>query len=271
VVSVTATQGAVGATEREQARRGNLYGVLRRLRWSLGRRRESRSREGVYTAPERSLHYVRDDGERTLCGRSVRDLQLHRWASQWSLTEVEERCKRCDGLVGPRGAERHGPTTEVDILLFGLAPPWLSAAEIAAFKAEHARDEARFWSAAPAPGVTFKDPPFELATDPHRIRGTLEPSHDRVINEIYAQVRPGLRWHRIVALYQTSDHEYLAKNGRTFEGACTYGVRELEPDLLTNELKRSRVSTVPPPANDMCQACVKSLKRGNSSRSGRSR
>jgi len=234
--------------------------VLRRIRWTLGRRRESRSREGVYTAHDRALHYVLDDGERTLCGRSVRELRLHRWASQWSLTDPDERCRRCDGRVGSRGEERHGPTTEVDILIFGLAPPWLSPAELAAFRAEHARDEARFWSVAPPEGVTFNDPPFELATDPTRIRGTLETSTDKVVNEVYARVRPGLRWHRIVGLIQRSDHDYVAKFGRTYVGACTYGVRQLEPDLRTDELRPSEVSTEPPPAEELCQACVKAMK-----------
>jgi hypothetical protein len=234
--------------------------VLRRLRWFIGRRRESPSREGVYGAPLRPVHYVLEDGERTLCGRSVRDLRLHRWASQWSLTEAGDRCKRCDALVGPRGAERHGPTTEADVLLFGLAPPWLSPTELEAFKAEHARDQARFWSVPPPAGVTFMDPPFELATDPHRIRGLFEQSSDPVVNEVYAQVRDGLRWHRIVALYQRSDHAYLEARGRTYHAACTAGVYEFEGPT-SGPLQPSNVSTTPPPADQMCQACLKALKR----------
>jgi hypothetical protein len=234
--------------------------VLRRLRWSLGRRRESRSREGVYTAPERALHYVLDDGERTLCGRSVRELGLHRWASQWSLTEPDDRCRRCDALVGMRGAERHGRTTETDVLLFGLAPPWLSPAELEAFRAEHARDVARFRSVPPPDGVTFRDPPFELATDPNRIRGLFEPSTDRVVNEVYARVRPGLRWHRITDYGKRSDHEYLEMYGRTYVGACTYGVREFDRNPKTNELEPSTVSTDRPPDAELCQACRKSLE-----------
>jgi hypothetical protein len=193
--------------------------VLRRVRWFIGRRRESQSREGVCGAPLRPLQYVLEDGERTLCGRSVSELRIHRWASQWSLTESDDRCKRCDVRVGSRGAERHGPTTEADILLFGLAPPWLSPRDLRAFKAEHARDQARFQSVPPPAGVTFMDPPFEMATDPHRIRGTLESTSDRVVNEVYAQVREGLRWHRIVAVYQRSDHEYLNSIGRSYHAA----------------------------------------------------
>jgi len=185
---------------------------------------------------------------------------LHRWASQWSVTDPEERCRRCDERVGARGEERHGSTTEADILLFGLAPPWLSAAELEAFRAEHARDEARFWSPPPPEGVTFRDPPFDLATDPNRIRGTLEKSGDRVVNEIYAQVRPGLRWHRVVTLYQPNEHPGLAKFGRTAEGACTYGVRDLEIDPRTNELEPSRFSATAPPDTELCQACVKATK-----------
>ena len=215
----------------------------------------------MYSAPARLLHYVLEDGDRTLCSHSVSDLRLHRWASQWSLTEAGDRCKRCDARVGLRGAERHGPTTEADILLFGLDPPWLSPAEREAFKAEHARDQARFRSVPPPAGVTFKDPPFELATDPHRIRGTLEQSSDPVVNEVYAQVREGLRWHRIVALYQRSDHEYLESRGRTYYAACTYGVWEFESDPRTNHLQPSNVSTAPPPADQVCQACLRTLKR----------
>ncbi len=215
----------------------------------------------MYGAPLRPLHYVLEDGERTLCGRSVRDLRLHRWASQWSLTEAGDRCKRCDARVGLRGAERHGPTTEADVLLFGLEPPWLSPAESEAFKAEHARDQARFRSTPPPAGVTFKDPPFELATDPQRIRGTLEPSSDPVVNEVYAQVREGLRWHRIVALYQRSDHAYLESGGRTYYAACMYGVREFERDPRTNQLQPSNVSTTPPPEDQVCQACLRTFKR----------
>ena len=146
-------------------------------------------------------------------------------------------------------------------MVFGLDPPWLSPAERMAFKAEHARDQARFRSVPPPAGVTFKDPPFELATDPHRIRGTLEPSSDRVVNEIYAQVREGLRWHRTVALAQRSDHPYLESRGRTYLAACTYGVAEFERDPRTNQLERSNLSTTPPPADQVCQACLKTLKR----------
>jgi hypothetical protein len=235
--------------------------VLRRVRWFIGRRRENQSRQGVYSAPMRPLHYVLEDGERTLCGQPVGDLRLHRWASQWSLTDEDDRCKRCDARVGFWGAERHGPTTEADVLLFGLAPPWLSPAELEAFKAEHARDQARFRSVPPPPGVTFKDPPFELATDPHRIRGTLESLSDPVVNEVYAQVREGLRWHRIVALYQRSDHEYLESIGRSYHAACTYGVFEFERDPRTNQLEPSNVSTTPPPADQVCQACLRTLKQ----------
>lgn len=212
----------------------------------------------MYSAPLRPLHYVLEDGERTLCGHSVRDLRLHRWASQWSLTEPGRRCKRCESRVGPRGAQRHGPTTEADILLFGLEPAWLSPAEREAFRAEHARDQARFRSIPPPAGMIFKDPPFELATDPHRIRGTLEKSSDAVVNEVYAQVREGLRWHRIVELYQaTTNTSY----GRTYHAACTYGVWEFERDPRTDQLQPSNVSTTPPPADQVCQTCLKSLKR----------
>ena len=207
----------------------------------------------------RPLHYVLEAGERTLCGRSIRDLRLHRWASQWSLTEAGERCKRCDTLVGSRGDERHGPTTEADILVLGLAPPWLSPAELEAFRAEHARDQARFWSASAPAGVTFMDPPFELATDPHRIRGTLEQSSDRVVNEVYAQVREGLRWHRIVALYQRSDHAYLASRGRTYYAACTAGVYEFEGPTF-GPLHPSNVTTVTPAEGQLCRACLRALK-----------
>jgi hypothetical protein len=210
---------------------------------------------------------VLEDGERTLCGHSVGALRLHRWASQWSLTEAGDRCKRCDARVGLRGAERHGPTTEADILLFGLAPPWLSPAELEAFKAEHARDQARFRSVPPPAGVTFMDPPFELATDPQRIRGTLEPSSDRVVNEVYAQVREGLRWHRIVALYQRSDHAYLAPHGRSYYAACTNGVYEFERNTRTNALEPSNVMTTPPPpADQVCQACLRALKQSAGAR-----
>ena len=215
----------------------------------------------MYSAPMRPHHYVLEDGERTLCGHNVRDLRLHRWASQWSLTEPGDRCKRCAARVGVRGAERHGPTTEADILLFGLAPPWLSSAELEAFKAEHARDQARFWSVPPPAGVTFKDPPFELATDPHRIRGTLEPMGDRIVNEVYAQLREGLRWHRIVVLHQRSDHKYLEANGRSYSAACSYGVFEFEMNPRTNQREPSNLSTTPPPADQMCQGCLKALKR----------
>ena len=215
----------------------------------------------MYAAPMRPLHYALEDGERTLCSRSIRDLRLHRWASQWSLTEQGDRCKRCDARVGPRGDERHGPTTEADILLFGLAPPWLSTAELEAFKAEHARDQARFWSVPPPAGVTFRDAPFELATDPQRIRGVLEPMGDRVVNEVYAQVREGLRWHRVVVLHQRSDHEYLEANGRSYSAACSYGVFEFERDPHTNQREQSNLSTTPPPADQMCQGCLKALRR----------
>ena len=215
----------------------------------------------MYSAPMRPLHYALEDGERTLCGRSIRDLRLHRWASQWSLTEPGDRCKRCDVQVGPRGDVRHGPTTEADILLFGLAPPWLSAAELEAFKAEHARDQARFWSVPPPAGVTFKDPPFELATDPQRIRGVLEPMGDRVVNEVYAQVREGLRWHRVATLHQRSDHEYLVEVGRSYAAACSYGVFEFELNPATNKRESSNLSTTPPPADQMCQGCLKALER----------
>ena len=209
----------------------------------------------------RPLHYVLEDGDRTLCGHSVHDLRLHRWASQWSLTEGDDRCKRCNARVGSRGDERHGPTTEADILLFGLAPPWLSPRELEAFKAEHARDQARFWSVPPPAGVTFKDPPFELATDPQRIRGVLEQSSDRVVNEVYAQVREGLRWHRIVALHQRSQYDYAAPRGRSYDAACAYGVFEFERNPRTNELEASNLSTTPPSAEQMCQGCLKALKR----------
>lgn len=217
----------------------------------------------MYSAPGRPLHYALEDGERTLCGRWVGDLRLHRWASQWSLTEVERRCRGCDARVGPRGSERHGPTTDADILLFGLEPPWLSPAEREAFKAEHARDRARFWSVPPPAGVTFRDPPFELATDPQRIRGTLESSSDPVVNEVYAQVREGLRWHRIVALSQRSDLPYLESRGRTFIAACTYGVAEFERDPRTNGLEPSNLALSPPPANQLCQACLRARKRSS--------
>jgi hypothetical protein len=212
----------------------------------------------VYSGPLRPLHYALEDGERTLCGHSVRDLGLHRWASQWSLTDADRRCKRCDVRIGPRGAERHGPTTEADILLFGLAPSWLSPAELEAFSAEHARDEARFRSVPPPAGATFKDPPFELATDPHRIRGTLESLSDRVVNEVYAQVREGLRWHRIVELYQPSSNNAL---GRTYYAACSYGVLEFERDPRTNQPEPSNVSTIPPPPDELCQTCLRRTRK----------
>jgi hypothetical protein len=230
--------------------------VLDAVRRRLARPRSDTSLEGVYAAPERRLHYVLADSERTLCGRSVRELGLHRWASQWSLTEPDRRCKRCDRLVGPRGEERHGTTTAADVVLLGLQPPGLSASQSAALRIEQTRSAARFRSVAPPEGVTFRDPPFELATDPHRHRGVLEPPTDRVVNEVYAQVRKGTRWHRIVGLSQTAPDERLTRYGRTFEAACSYPVQEFEWAVMGQTLERSIVSTERPPDDLMCQACL---------------
>ena len=61
-----------------------------------------------------------------------------------------------------------------------------------------------------------------------------------VVDEVVTpQVREGLRWHRIVALYQRSDHPAppSAALAGSYYAACTYGVWEFETDPRTNQLQ----------------------------------
>lgn len=219
------------------------------------------TQEGVYSGPGIALHYALDDGTRTLCGRSVERHGLHRWSSQWSLTDVADRCKRCDRLVGPRGDERHGPPTAADLMLFGVIPPGLSRRSQEALRDHFTRSQARFTSAAPPPGVTFRDPPFELATDPQRIRGTLESPFDRVVNEVYARQRPRLRWHRVARFYPRPRDPSDAPYGRGFHGACNFPVRDFDPASGRGDLVAAELTTERPPAAELCRSCLASERR----------
>lgn len=230
--------------------------MLERLR-RLGRGARAEPTEdeaGVYTAPDRALHLVPDDGGRTACGQSWRELGLHRWASQWSLTDPARRCRRCDALAGPPGEERLGSTTPADVLLFGLAPSGASPSQRAALAVQHARDVARFRSTPPPEGTTFRDPPFVLATDPMRLRGTLEPHADRVVNEVHARVGSGARWHRIVAVVPRRPGA-VEPGSRGFEGACGFPVLELE-GAGPGGGRACELTTEPPPLVDRCRRCV---------------
>jgi len=77
------------------------------------------------------------------------------------------------------------------------------------------------------------------------------------VNEGYARVRPGTRWHRVAGVRPTSPEAYLAMYGREFEAACGYPVREFEQSLQDNSLEPSALTTEPPAADTMCRACVK--------------
>jgi hypothetical protein len=212
--------------------------------------------EGVYAGAGRITHYALEGRTRTLCGK--RRTGLHRWASSWSFVEVDKRCKRCDGLIGDRRNGRHGPPTPADILVFGVEPPGLSPAQRAAFREAWERDASRRVGDPPPPaGATFSDPPFVYAKDPMRRHGSLESTYDRVINDVYARIGNGKKWHRIYETHAPSPHPTLAPYGRSFLFPCGNVGSDLFRDEK-GEFYRLPLRTDVPEAAEMCKACAQS-------------
>jgi len=212
--------------------------------------------EGAYAGPGRITHYVLEGRTKTLCGK--RPTGLHRWASSWSFVEPGKRCKRCNALVGDRATERHGPPTYADVALFGVVPPDLSPGQQAAYRAEWERKAARQRGDPPPPaGATFSDPPFVYAKDPFRRHGTLEPTYDRVINDVYVRIGNGKKWHRVYETALPSENPVLAPSGRSFLCPCGNVGSDLFQDKDGGLRPMPLRTGIPDPA-EICNACAQS-------------
>lgn len=212
--------------------------------------------EGVYAGPGRITHYVLEGRTKTLCGKQPKE--LHRWASSWSFVEPGKRCKRCDVLVGDRANERHGPPTYADVAIFGVAPPGLSPTQQAAFRAEWERNAPRREGDPPPPaGATFSDPPFIYAKDPFRRHGTVEPTYDRVINDVYVRIGNGKKWHRVYETALPSENPVVAPYGRSFLCPCGNVASDLFLDDKGEFYPLPLRTDVPEPA-EICKACAQS-------------
>ena len=212
--------------------------------------------EGAYFGVGRIAHYVLEGRTTTLCGR--RPTGLHRWSSAWHFVEPGKRCKRCDALVGDRGSERHGPPTYVDVALFGVEPPGLSPAQRAAYRAAWERDSVRrVGDPPPAAGAAFSDPPFVYEKDPFRRHGTLESTHDRVINDVYTRIGNGKKWHRIYETHTPSQNPVLAPYGRSFLFPCGNVGSDFDRDA-SGAFHRLPLRTDVPAADEICKACAQS-------------
>ena len=212
--------------------------------------------EGVYAGPGRITHYVLEGRTRTLCGKQPKD--LHRWASSWSFVEAGKRCKRCDALIGDRANERHGQPTFADVAIFGVVPPDLSPEQQVVFRAQWERDAPRREGDPPPPaGATFSDPPFLYAKDPFRRHGTLEPTYDRVINDVYVRIGNGKKWHRVYETALPSENPVVAPYGRSFLCPCGNVASDYFLDENGEFYRLPLRTDVPEPA-EICKACAQS-------------
>jgi hypothetical protein len=212
--------------------------------------------EGAYAGPGRVVHYALDGRTRMLCGKGPAG--LHRWVSSWSFVEADRRCKRCDALIGDRAKDRHGTPTIADSLVFGVEPAGLSAKQRAEFRAAWERDAPRRkGDPQPPPGATFSDPPFLYAKDPFRRHGTMEPTYDRVINDVYVRIGNGKKWHRVYETHQPSDNPAVAPYGRSFLCPCGDVASDFFRDKNGELYPLPLRTDIPEPA-EICKACAQS-------------
>ena len=216
--------------------------------------------EGVYAGPGSRKHYALDGQARLLCGGSP--ARLHRWASAWYLVDANDRCARCNSLVGERGNEAHGARTIADMIVLGLeAPANMSPAQRAMYEREraiHVNLRAAEPSL-PAPGSTFDDPPFVFAEHPALTKRRITQSTlSRVLNDVYGRNPNGKKWHRVYQVGQpNTDNEHMARYGRSFLFVCGGAASEFEPNDNWVFSPTPLRTDVPAP-DETCKSCRQS-------------
>jgi hypothetical protein len=98
--------------------------------------------------------------------------------------------------------------------------------------------------------------PRAPATDAPFVYGDpINPSLERVVNDVYARNRTGKKWHRVYAV--SAPHPRLVDHGRSFLLVCGGVAFEFEPDPPTGFTPTPLRLDIPEPA-EICGSCRQS-------------
>ena len=108
------------------------------------------------------------------------------------------------------------------------------------------------------PSATPPDPEpagARASDDPFVYGEPINPSLERVVNDVYARNRTGKKWHRVYAV--SAPHPQLADHGRSFLLVCGGVAFESEPDPRGGFTPTPLRLDIPEPA-EICGACRQS-------------